>query len=142
MAAAEVGEADLVPVFQLLYDSVNRAMSKKTGKFKYVLVNLKCTLDPLQNRVQRLIGNEEQNGKLGLSKEEVEKLIVLMHKGVELVGKFSKLTFRMRYYCCYIHGHVGQVAELDKHLRQLLEMLWEQELEDLRKESATYLVKK
>lgn len=142
MAAAEVGEADLVPVFQLLYDSVNRAMSKKTGNFKYVLVNLKCTLDPLQNRVQRLIGKEEQNGKLGLSKEEVGKLIVLMHKGAELVGKFSKLTFRMRYYYCCIHGHVGQVAELDKHLRRLSEMLWQQELEDLRKESATYLVKK
>lgn len=140
MAAAEVGEGDLVPVFQLLYDSVNRAMSKKTGKFKYDLVNLKCTLDPLQNRVQRLIGNEEQN--LGLSKEEVEKLIVLMHKGIELVGKFSKLTFRMRYYYCCIHGHVGQVAGLDKHLRRLSEMLWQQELEDLRKESATYLVKK
>lgn len=118
--------ARLGHVFVILYDAVEQAIDNTT-KFKSLLLeNFKCTLDFLEPRIKRI-----GECKLLQNPQLMEKLIVQMNKGVELVGKFSKSSkfINVWKYCFWSNDddYANQLVELDRYLRRLLEFLWRHE---------------
>lgn len=125
MALELLGES----VFTLLYDGVKQAIGK-TGTFKYVLRDIKSTLESL-NKLHataiRQIG--EYNLELGLPNDEVEDLKQQMEEGAKLVGKLS--DFRVWNYCC-LNCYTDQLVDLDRSLKRLLDNIKLQEARDVK----------
>ncbi|KAM5576353.1 hypothetical protein ABKV19_007291 [Rosa sericea] len=116
-------------VFSLLYDGVKQAIGK-TGTFKYLLRDIKSTLESLNklhSTAIRQIG--EYNLELGLPNDEIEDLREQMEEGAKLVCKLS--NFRMWNYCC-INCYTDQLVDLDRSLKRLLENLKLQETRDVK----------
>lgn len=125
MALELLGES----VFALLYDGVKQAIGK-TGTFKYLLRDIKSTLESL-NKLHataiRQIG--EYNVELGLPNDEVEDLKHQMEEGAQLVGKLS--DFRVWNYCC-LNCYTDQLVDLDRSLKRLLDNIKLQETRDVK----------
>lgn len=116
-------------VFSLLYDGVKKAIGK-TGTFKYLLRDIKSTLESL-NKLHATAIREigEYNLELGLPNDEIEDLREQMEEGAKLVCKLS--NFRVWNYCC-INCYTDQLVDLDRSLKRLLENLKLQETRDVK----------
>lgn len=125
MALELLGES----VFVLLHDGVKQAIGK-TGNFKYLLRDIKSTLESL-NKLHataiRQIG--EYNLELDLPNDEVDDLKQQMEEGAKLVGKLSH--FRVWNYCC-LNCYTDQLVDLDRSLKRLLDNIKLQETRDVK----------
>ncbi|XP_062029402.1 uncharacterized protein LOC133745360 isoform X2 [Rosa rugosa] len=117
--------------FQLLYEGVKKAI-RKSNKFRTHLENLEMTLGCLQPWIIQQI--RANNVQLNLPNNLIQDLEIKMEEGKELVYKLSRLgVWNIRVwgncYNCIKPNYSDQLAELDRSLRLLLEIL---KLEEMR----------
>ncbi|KAL6175253.1 hypothetical protein ACLB2K_051895 [Fragaria x ananassa] len=101
--------------FQLLYDGIKIAI-RRTSKFRSNLINLQFTLDCLQSRIIKQIG--ENNVELNLPNNIIEGIQTKMNEGVALVAMLSELrVWNIRIwgncYNCIRPDCAEQLDELD-----------------------------
>ncbi|KAL6217101.1 hypothetical protein ACLB2K_010318 [Fragaria x ananassa] len=119
MTVASIKEAEIQPLFEFLFKRVEEAMQSCTG-FESLIGNFKSTLDPLQPWIKG-----ECKGLEDLVNKEGADLDEKIHRGIEIVGKFTNVQI-WKYYCGRCH-YTDQLVQLDIYFNQQLDFLMTKE---------------